>query len=54
MPSPGADILLMSAAVADYAPATVSSHKIKKQASDWILRLARTPDILQAVAAQRE
>jgi phosphopantothenoylcysteine decarboxylase/phosphopantothenate--cysteine ligase len=49
----GADVLLMTAAVADYRPATAAPHKIKKEAADLNLRLVRTPDILAAVAAQR-
>jgi phosphopantothenoylcysteine decarboxylase/phosphopantothenate--cysteine ligase len=49
----GADLLLMSAAVADYRPTTVASQKIKKSQDDMTLHLVRTPDILAAVAAQR-
>ncbi len=49
----GADALLMAAAVADYAPAAIEDQKIKKGADDMTLRLARTPDVLAAVAAQR-
>jgi phosphopantothenoylcysteine decarboxylase/phosphopantothenate--cysteine ligase len=48
-----ADVLLMAAAVADYGPAAVAPQKIKKGATDLSLRLARTPDILAAIAAQR-
>jgi len=48
------DVLLMAAAVADYRPTAVAPHKIKKQQADLTLSLARTPDILAAVAAQRE
>jgi len=48
-----ADLLLMAAAVADYGPASVAPHKIKKATTDLTLRLTRTPDILSAVAAQR-
>lgn len=52
----GADALLMAAAVADFRPATVAEHKIKKaddpQAA-LTLTLARTPDILLAVKDQR-
>jgi phosphopantothenoylcysteine decarboxylase/phosphopantothenate--cysteine ligase len=40
--------------VADYRPATAAPHKIKKQAADLTLNLVRTPDILAAVATQRE
>jgi phosphopantothenoylcysteine decarboxylase/phosphopantothenate--cysteine ligase len=46
-------VLLMAAAVADYSPAAVAPQKIKKEKTDLTLRLARTPDILAAVAAQR-
>ncbi|MBL7062654.1 MAG: bifunctional phosphopantothenoylcysteine decarboxylase/phosphopantothenate--cysteine ligase CoaBC [Anaerolineae bacterium] len=48
-----ADALLMTAAVADYRPAVAASQKIKKGEGDLTLRLARTPDILAAVARQR-
>jgi phosphopantothenoylcysteine decarboxylase/phosphopantothenate--cysteine ligase len=44
----------MAAAVADYRPTTAAAHKIKKQQADLTLSLARTPDILVAVTAQRE
>jgi phosphopantothenoylcysteine decarboxylase/phosphopantothenate--cysteine ligase len=49
----GADVLLMTAAVADYRPATAAPQKIKKGAGDLNLRLVCTPDILSAVAARR-
>jgi phosphopantothenoylcysteine decarboxylase/phosphopantothenate--cysteine ligase len=49
-----ADLLLMAAAVADYRPANAAPQKIKKADADLSLRLARTPDILSAVAAQRQ
>ncbi|MFQ6101402.1 MAG: bifunctional phosphopantothenoylcysteine decarboxylase/phosphopantothenate--cysteine ligase CoaBC [Anaerolineae bacterium] len=48
-----ADVLLMAAAVADYRPVAAASQKIKKGKGDLTLRLARTPDILSAVAARR-
>jgi phosphopantothenoylcysteine decarboxylase/phosphopantothenate--cysteine ligase len=48
-----ADALLMAAAAADYTPASVADHKIKKGADELTLRLVRTPDILAAVAARR-
>ncbi len=42
-----ADIIIMSAAVADFAPEEVSGAKLKKDASDRMtLTLHRTPDIL--------
>jgi phosphopantothenoylcysteine decarboxylase/phosphopantothenate--cysteine ligase len=47
-----ADVLLMSAAVADYCPENVASQKIKKGDGGLILRLARTPDILSSVAVR--
>jgi phosphopantothenoylcysteine decarboxylase/phosphopantothenate--cysteine ligase len=49
-----ADMLLMAAAVADYRPATVASHKIKKQETELTLHLTRAPDILVAVGTQRK
>jgi phosphopantothenoylcysteine decarboxylase/phosphopantothenate--cysteine ligase len=49
-----ADALLMAAAVADYRPAAVAPHKVKKgKEGELTLRLARTPDILSAVAGRR-
>jgi phosphopantothenoylcysteine decarboxylase/phosphopantothenate--cysteine ligase len=48
------DVLLMAAAVADYRPTIAAPHKIKKQEADLTLSLARTDDILAAVAAQRQ
>jgi len=47
---PQANALLMAAAVADYRPAAVAGQKIKKGDKDLTLELARTPDILAAVA----
>ncbi len=49
-----ADLLLMAAAVNDFRPAEPVLQKIKKTDDDLTLRLARTPDILAAVAEQRE
>ena len=40
------DIIIKSAAVADYTPATVSDEKIKKQEGDSSIALKRTTDIL--------
>ncbi len=45
----GADVLVMSAAVADYRPASVAEHKIKKSDSDLVLRMERTRDILAGI-----
>ncbi len=52
-----ADILIMAAAVADFRPARVAPHKIKKAASpkrESTLELLRNPDILMAVKEGRE
>lgn len=48
-----ADALIMAAAVADFQPATIAEHKIKKQPGQatLTLELTRTPDILAEVAA---
>lgn len=44
------DILIMSAAVADFKPSRVAEHKIKKQRVSLEIELTKTPDILEAVA----
>jgi phosphopantothenoylcysteine decarboxylase/phosphopantothenate--cysteine ligase len=46
---PGADVVVMCAAVADYKPAKVSAHKIKKQNETLSLELIPTRDILAAL-----
>lgn len=50
---PGTDILIKAAAVADYRPATVSEHKMKKSDGDLSIPLSRTEDILRWVAEHR-
>lgn len=46
------DILIGTAAVADYTPATRADRKIKKSdADELVLRLKKNPDIIGAVAA---
>jgi phosphopantothenoylcysteine decarboxylase/phosphopantothenate--cysteine ligase len=50
---PNSDVLIMAAAVSDYAPLSVLSHKIKKEGSTLDLNLERTVDILQAVSEYR-
>lgn len=50
---PDTDILIKSAAVADYRPATVADNKIKKQDGDMCIPLERTGDILSWVAQNR-
>ncbi len=48
-----ADLVLMAAAVADYAPAERASTKLKKEDEDLMLHLRRTPDILKAVGEHK-
>ena len=51
------DALVMTAAVADYTPATYAYSKIHKMDGDLTLRLKRTPDILKTLTrhpARRE
>jgi len=48
---PECDIFIACAAVADYRPATVAAHKIKKGAQELNLQLTRNPDIVATVAA---
>jgi len=48
-----ADLLLMAAAVSDYRPVTAALQKIKKRDEALTPRLARTPDVLKAVAEER-
>jgi phosphopantothenoylcysteine decarboxylase/phosphopantothenate--cysteine ligase len=50
-----ADILIMAAAVADYAPAAPHAGKLKKDQTgeELNLRLERTQDVLSALAARR-
>lgn len=46
---PGADVLLMAAAVADYRPEHTSPSKLKKRDQPWDLRLVPTADILRTL-----
>lgn len=48
-----ADIIIKSAAVADYTPITASSEKIKKQSGDMSIELKRTRDILKELGQSR-
>lgn len=50
---PKTDILIKSAAVADYRPKNVSDNKIKKQDGEFFLPLERTEDILKWVGENR-
>ncbi|MBO0806327.1 MAG: bifunctional phosphopantothenoylcysteine decarboxylase/phosphopantothenate--cysteine ligase CoaBC [Nocardiopsaceae bacterium] len=52
--APGADIVVMTAAVADYRPVTRSERKIKKEAGPPSpVELTENPDILADLAARR-
>ena len=47
------DIFIATAAVADFKPAVVAAHKIKKDAQDSVtLRMIKNPDIVATIAAQ--
>lgn len=50
---PGADLLVMAAAVADYRPAQVAEQKIKKSGEALTLTLEPTPDILASLKPLR-
>ncbi|MFA6468800.1 MAG: bifunctional phosphopantothenoylcysteine decarboxylase/phosphopantothenate--cysteine ligase CoaBC [Bacteroidota bacterium] len=47
------DIIIMSAAVADYAPAALAREKIKKQHAGMSIELRSTPDILQTLGKKK-
>jgi phosphopantothenoylcysteine decarboxylase/phosphopantothenate--cysteine ligase len=49
-----ADALVMSAAVADYAPREVHTHKMKKAGDSMSLELTRNPDILAEMGGARQ
>ncbi|MCD8324311.1 MAG: bifunctional phosphopantothenoylcysteine decarboxylase/phosphopantothenate--cysteine ligase CoaBC [Clostridiales bacterium] len=48
-----ADIIIMTAAVADYRPASASDEKIKKADGDLAIPLARTKDILKTLGENK-
>ncbi|MDR4886551.1 bifunctional phosphopantothenoylcysteine decarboxylase/phosphopantothenate--cysteine ligase CoaBC [Fredinandcohnia sp. QZ13] len=48
------DIVVKSAAVADYRPKQVYDGKMKKKAGDLVLELERTTDILKTLGDQKE
>jgi phosphopantothenoylcysteine decarboxylase / phosphopantothenate---cysteine ligase len=50
----GADVVIKSAAVADFRPASTSAAKIKKDAGIPTIELTRNPDILAELGARRE
>ena len=47
-----AEILIASAAVADYRPVTVATQKIKKHADAMTLAMEKNPDIVSAAASE--
>ncbi len=47
------EIIMMAAAVADFAPAHYQSQKIKKSKENFALQLVKTKDILQTIGAQK-
>lgn len=49
-----ADIVIMSAAVADYRPATMAKQKIKKNDDDMRIDLVKNPDILQGLGQMKQ
>lgn len=48
------DIIIMSAAVADYRPKNVATEKIKKKDGEAVIELERTDDILATMAARKK
>jgi len=50
---PNADIIIMSAAVADYTPEEKTNQKIKKGNASLTLKLKPTTDILKTIASQK-
>jgi phosphopantothenoylcysteine decarboxylase / phosphopantothenate---cysteine ligase len=49
-----ADVVIKTAAVADYRPKNPSNHKVKKQQGDQSLELERTKDILLELGKKKE
>lgn len=49
-----ADIVVKAAAVADYRPANVAEHKIKKTGDKLTIELVRNPDILQTLGERKK
>ena len=48
------DIIIKSAAVADYTPTTVATEKVKKKEGDLSIPLTRTQDILSYLGAHKK
>ena len=51
---PDMDVVIKTAAVADYRPKTVHSEKMKKRAGELVLELERTTDILKTLGEKKE
>jgi len=53
---PGADVVIMAAAIADYRPARPADQKLKKreQGDTMSIEMTRTADVLQAIVAKRD
>lgn len=49
-----ADIIVMSAAVADYTPVEVATQKIKKKENSFQIDLTKTTDILATLGQKKE
>ena len=47
------DIVIMSAAVADYRPATMAEQKIKKEEDGMTIELVKNPDILKGLGEKK-
>lgn len=50
---PNQDIVIKSAAVSDYRPASLANEKIKKQSEQMAIELERTQDILKTLGKQK-
>ena len=50
----GQDIIIKSAAVADYRPANVSDEKVKKKDGDMAIALERTQDIIKFLGEHKK
>lgn len=51
--APKQDIIIKTAAVADYRPRTIATEKIKKKDDDSVIELERTEDILSYIGKNR-
>lgn len=48
------DMVIFSAAVADYAPVDVSATKVKKKANDWSIAMKQNPDIAGTLSQRKK